>query len=150
MNAAVSSEPAAAPEKAPRNFAPLFLAGPSTLLFFALVLVPLGLTVLLSFNSYSYDKGIEDSYTLSNYLQVFQDSYYLEIFWRTLRLALVTTVIAVAIGVPEAYILSNMRRPWRSIFLLVIIGPLLFPSWCAPSAGACCSAATGSTTAPST
>ena len=26
---------------------------------------------------------------------------------------------------PEAYILSNMREPWRSIFLLVIIGPLL-------------------------
>ncbi len=34
-------------------------------------------------------------------------------------------MIAVIIGVPEAYILSNMRAPWRSIFLLVIIGPLL-------------------------
>ena len=26
---------------------------------------------------------------------------------------------------PEAYILSNSRKPWRSIFLLVISGPLL-------------------------
>ncbi|MGH6807407.1 MAG: ABC transporter permease, partial [Ensifer adhaerens] len=50
---------------------------------------------------------------------------YLSTFWRTLRLALLTTVITVVIGVPEAYILSNMRKPWRSIFLLVIIGPLL-------------------------
>ncbi|MGC0055088.1 ABC transporter permease [Brucella pituitosa] len=108
-----------------RNYLPLFLTGPSTLLFFALVLLPLALTVMLSFNSYSYDKGIQDIYTVANYTQVLQDPYYLNIFWRTLRLALITTVIAVIIGVPEAYILSNMRAPWRSIFLLVIIGPLL-------------------------
>lgn len=38
---------------------------------------------------------------------------------------MITTVVTVLIGVPEAYILSNMRKPWRSIFLLVIIGPLL-------------------------
>ncbi|MBD7989644.1 ABC transporter permease [Ochrobactrum sp. Sa2BUA5] len=108
-----------------RNYLPLFLTGPSTLLFFALVLLPLALTVMLSFNSYSYDKGIQDVFTVANYTQVLQDPYYLNIFWRTLRLALITTVIAVIIGVPEAYILSNMRAPWRSIFLLVIIGPLL-------------------------
>lgn len=108
-----------------RNYLPLFLTGPSTLLFFALVLLPLALTVMLSFNSYSYDKGVQDIYTIANYTQVLQDPYYLNIFWRTLRLALITTVIAIIIGVPEAYILSNMRAPWRSIFLLVIIGPLL-------------------------
>ncbi|HWT63629.1 MAG TPA: ABC transporter permease [Ochrobactrum sp.] len=108
-----------------RNYLPLFLTGPSTLLFFALVLLPLALTVMLSFNTYSYDKGIQDIYTIANYSQVLQDPYYLNIFWRTLRLALMTTVIAVIIGVPEAYILSNMCAPWRSIFLLVIIGPLL-------------------------
>ncbi|WP_024896959.1 ABC transporter permease [Brucella rhizosphaerae] len=108
-----------------RNYLPLFLTGPSTLLFFALVLLPLALTVMLSFNSYSYDKGIQDVFTVANYTQVLQDPYYLNIFWRTMRLALITTAIAVIIGVPEAYILSNMRAPWRSIFLLVIIGPLL-------------------------
>ena len=35
------------------------------------------------------------------------------------------TLICAVIGVPEAYILSRMRDPWRSVFLLVIIGPLL-------------------------
>ncbi len=124
MSTLASQDTPAAP-KDRRNLIPLFLSGPSTLLFFALVLLPLGLTVLLSFNSYSYDKGIEDIYTLANYAQVVKDPYYLSIFWRTLKLALITTIITVLIGVPEAYILSNMRKPWRSIFLLVIIGPLL-------------------------
>ncbi|MEI2297184.1 ABC transporter permease [Ensifer sp. MJa1] len=109
----------------PRLLAPLALSGPATLFFIGLVLLPLLLTVILSFNSYDYTTGIQGDFTFANYLTVLQDEYYLSTFWRTLRLALLTTVITVLIGVPEAYILSNMRKPWRSIFLLVIIGPLL-------------------------
>ncbi|SDA73454.1 ABC transporter permease [Sinorhizobium sp. NFACC03] len=109
----------------PRLLAPLALSGPTTLFFVGLVLLPLLLTVILSFNSYDYTAGIKSDFTFANYLTVLQDEYYLSTFWRTLRLALLTTVITVLIGVPEAYVLSNMRKPWRSIFLLVIIGPLL-------------------------
>ncbi|MGF6177203.1 ABC transporter permease [Ensifer sp. 4252] len=116
---------AATPAATRRAFAPLFLSGPATLFFIGLVLLPLALTIILSFNSYDYTAGIQNDFSLANYLTVLQDEYYLSTFWRTLRLALLTTVITVAIGVPEAYILSNMRKPWRSIFLLVIIGPLL-------------------------
>ncbi|MBK5568121.1 ABC transporter permease [Ensifer sp. 2YAB10] len=109
----------------PRLLAPLALSGPATLFFIGLVLLPLLLTIILSFNSYDYTAGIQSDFTFANYLTVLQDEYYLATFWRTLRLALLTTVITVLIGVPEAYVLSNMRKPWRSIFLLVIIGPLL-------------------------
>ncbi len=112
--------------RARRSLMPYLLSGPAALLFTGMVLLPLLLTIILSFNGYNYDKGIEsDVYTVGNYTQVLKDPYYLSIFWRTLRLAFLTTVIAVLVGVPEAYILSNMRKPWRSIFLLVIIGPLL-------------------------
>jgi putative spermidine/putrescine transport system permease protein len=116
---------AATPPIRPRLLAPLFLAGPATLFFVGLVLLPLLLTIILSFNSYDYTAGIQSDFTLSNYVTVLQDEYYLSTFLRTLRLALLTTVITVLTGVPEAYILSNMRKPWRSIFLLMIIGPLL-------------------------
>src|SRR5581483_8076007 len=63
--------------------------------------------------------------TLAHYISVLSDNYFLNIFWRTLRLAALTTLICAAIGAPEAYILSRMREPWRSVFLLAIIGPLL-------------------------
>jgi hypothetical protein len=56
---------------------------------------------------------------------VLGDGYYYEIFGRTAWIAALTTLICVAIGAPEAYILSRMRRPWRSVFLLVILAPLL-------------------------
>ncbi|KXF75886.1 ABC transporter permease [Paramesorhizobium deserti] len=104
---------------------PWLLVSPGAVLFAGLVIVPLVLTVILSFLTYNYDTGIGDGYTLAHYGQILSDGYYLDIFWRTLRLALLTTLLCALIGMPEAYILSRMRKPWRSIFLLVIIGPLL-------------------------
>ncbi|MBP0583296.1 ABC transporter permease [Labrys sp. LIt4] len=104
---------------------PWLLAGPNLLLFTVMVIVPLILTVMLSFRVYDYSTGIGDSLTLDNYLKVITDPYYLGIFWRTLKIAAITTAICALIGMPEAYILSRMREPWRSIFLLVILGPLL-------------------------
>jgi putative spermidine/putrescine transport system permease protein len=56
---------------------------------------------------------------------VLGDSYYYEIFFRTGWIAALTTLICVLVGAPEAYILSRMGKPWRSIFLLVILAPLL-------------------------
>ncbi|MGJ4999651.1 ABC transporter permease [Bradyrhizobium sp. HKCCYLS3077] len=104
---------------------PWLLAAPGALLFTALVVVPLVLTLILSFHVYDTATGVKDETTLAHYATILSDSYFLNIFWRTLRLAALTTLICAVIGAPEAYILSRMREPWRSIFLLAIIGPLL-------------------------
>lgn len=104
---------------------PFWLAGPGALFFLGLIVLPLVLTVILSFHVYDHTTGIKNEFTLAHYAAVFSDDYYLSVFWRTLRLAGLTTLICVLIGAPEAYILSRMRDPWRSVFLLVIIGPLL-------------------------
>lgn len=101
------------------------LVSPAALLFLGLVVLPLILTVILSFHAYDHTSGIQNSFTFEHYLTVFSDDYYLSVFWRTLRLAALTTLICIVIGAPEAYVLSRMGDPWRSVFLLVIIGPLL-------------------------
>lgn len=108
-----------------RALTPWLLVSPATLLFLGLVVLPLILTVILSFHVYDHTTGIQDSFTATHYIRVVTDDYYLAIFWRTLRLAFLTTLICAVIGAPEAYVLSRMGDPWRSIFLLVIIGPLL-------------------------
>ncbi|KJV09786.1 ABC transporter permease [Elstera litoralis] len=108
-----------------RRLTPALLVAPGSLLFIGLVIIPLVLTVILSFHAYDHTTGIKDDLTFGHYLGVLTDDYYLTIFWRTLRLALLTTLICALVGAPEAYILSRMRDPWRSVFLLVILGPLL-------------------------
>lgn len=102
------------------------LSAPALALFVALLIVPLGLTLVLSFNLFDYEVGVKsDSYTLANYASLLSDSYFYEIFWRTFWISALVTLLCVVIGVPEAYILSRMGTPWRSIFLILILTPLL-------------------------
>jgi putative spermidine/putrescine transport system permease protein len=104
---------------------PWLLAGPALLLFAGIVLVPIVMTVLLSFHDWGQYKGIDPVITLKNWHEIATDSYFFEIFARTFRIALLVTVISVLIGTPEAYILNRMRAPWRGVFLVIVLGPLL-------------------------
>src|SRR3954447_26379051 len=108
-----------------RDRAPWLLAGPALLLFIGIVLVPIAMTVLLSFHDWGQYKGIETVITLKNWREIATDWYFFEIFLRTFRIALLTTVISVLIGAPEAYILNRMTAPWRGVFLVIVLGPLL-------------------------
>jgi putative spermidine/putrescine transport system permease protein len=116
---------AIAPPRSRVSFTPYLLSAPALMLYLALLFVPLIATALLSLHSFSLYKGIEDVYTLANYRDIFGDSYFYEIFARTFRIAFLVTVLAALIGAPEAYILNRMRPPWRGIFLLVALAPLL-------------------------
>ncbi|AGU47502.1 ABC transporter, permease protein [Variovorax paradoxus B4] len=105
---------------------PWWLSGPALLLFVALLVVPLALTAVLSFNVYDPATGPKaGEFTLEHYAQVFTDSYYHGIFWRTFWISGLVTLICVLVGAPEAYVLSRMRNPWRSVLLLVVLAPLL-------------------------
>jgi putative spermidine/putrescine transport system permease protein len=105
--------------------APYALTGPALLVFLGLVIIPLAMTVLLSFYDWGQYTGIVPEFTLKNWLDIATDSYFLEIFLRTFRIAVLVTLASIVIGVPEAYILNRMSPGWRSVFLLVVIGPLL-------------------------
>lgn len=111
--------------RSPRLATHYLLAAPSAILFAGFLLVPLCATVLLSFHDWDQNKGIVDTLTVKNWVEIASDGYFLEVLWRTLRVAGLTTLLCILIGVPEAYILSRMAPPWRTIFLLVVIGPLL-------------------------
>jgi putative spermidine/putrescine transport system permease protein len=104
---------------------PYLLSAPALLLFAAVVVIPLAMTVALSFHDFSTVKGIQPVFILKNWQELFTDPYFREMFGRTLRISLLVTAICVALGAPEAYILHRMAPRWRGIFLLAILGPLL-------------------------
>lgn len=108
-----------------RNKAPYALTAPGVLLFAALLGAPIVMTFMLSLHSYDFTTGIQADWTMANYADVLGDSYFHKIFSRTFGLGLLVTLICVLIGVPEAYVLSRLSSRWRSIFLLVVLGPLL-------------------------
>jgi putative spermidine/putrescine transport system permease protein len=115
----------APPRKAPAALAPWALSAPACVLFTVLLLVPLLLTAVLSFQVFEQNAGVKAQFTLAHYATVFTDDYYHRIFWRTFWISGLTTLVCVAVGAPEAYVLSRMRNPWRSVLLVVVLAPLL-------------------------
>lgn len=109
----------------PARRAPWLLMAPALLLFVGIVLAPLAMTILLSFHDWGQYKGIDPIITLKNWREIATDSYFLDVLLRTLRIATLVTIISVLLGAPEAYVLNRMRPPWRSLFLLIVLGPLL-------------------------
>ncbi|MEP7296223.1 MAG: ABC transporter permease, partial [Burkholderiales bacterium] len=87
------------------RWTPMALSLPALALFALMVLLPLALTALLSFQQYDQDKGVQSGFTLASYALVLGDAYYYEIFFRTGWIAALTTLICVLVGAPEAYIL---------------------------------------------
>lgn len=104
---------------------PWMMTAPGVVFFLALLGAPMVMTLVLSLHAYDFNQGVLPDWTLANYLDVLSDSYFHKIFLRTFGLAALVTVICVLIGAPEAYVLSRLSNPWRSIFLLVVLGPLL-------------------------
>lgn len=107
------------------NGAQWVLSLPALLLFLGLLVVPIALTGILSFNVFDAMSGTQNSYTLASYLEVLSDSFYYELFARTALMSLGVTAVCIVIGVPETLILSRMRPAWQGGFFVVILGPLL-------------------------
>ncbi|WP_448203959.1 ABC transporter permease [Azospirillum sp. sgz302134] len=122
--AAAAAPPAPSTTERPSPV-PYLLSLPALALFAVLLLVPLAMTMLLSLNSFGFYTGIQDVWQFGNYIDVFTDSYFHEIFLRTFRIAVVVTLLSAVLGAPEAYILRRMTSPWRGICLLIVLGPLL-------------------------
>jgi len=120
-----AAAPASVSQAEPATRAPYALVLPAAMVFVGAVVIPLVMTIVLSFNTWSQYKGIEPVFTLKNWIEIFSDPYYAEMFWRTFRFAALATVITAVFGASEAYILNRMSPRWRGLFLLLILGPLL-------------------------
>jgi putative spermidine/putrescine transport system permease protein len=98
---------------------------PAALLFAVVVLVPLIMTLLLTFYHWDGTAGIVPAFSLQNWQGVLGQSYYLQVFFRTFWYSLAATALTLVIGVPEAIIVNRMSAGWRRFSLFIILGPLL-------------------------
>ncbi len=89
-----------------------------------LVLYPMSILVLQSF------KIVEtDSFGIKNYLEFFQDTYYLKTFGNTLFLSVLVLLTTTLFGVPLAYILARYRHWGKTIFTALILLPIVLPAY---------------------
>ena len=84
------------------------------------ILAPLILIVFYSF------AGPNGGLTLEHYKAFFnfEDPVYLQVLWRSIKVAAVSTLICLALGYPMAYILSKMRPSLRDTMVFLFVLPM--------------------------
>jgi len=113
------------------------LALPTTAWLFVLLIIPLILTLIVSFGQRSPDGNVIYTFTLNNYIRLFGYStdcpagqsacfnpLYLNILWRSLSLAFNTTWVVVIMAYPLAYFIARAHPKKRSLYLFMVLIPL--------------------------
>ena len=67
----------------------------------------------------------DHGFSLNQYIEFFKDEYYLEIFYRTLKISLIATLVCTLFGVPTAYFISRCSTKWKGLLIAISIFPLL-------------------------
>jgi spermidine/putrescine transport system permease protein len=113
------------------------LALPTTIWLFVLLILPLILTMVISFGRRSADGNVIYTFTLDNYIRLFGyttdcpagqtacfDPIYVNILWRSLVLAFNTTVFVIVMAYPLAYFIARARPKQRNTYLFMVLIPL--------------------------
>jgi len=98
------------------------LVAPMYLITLFFVLGPLIYMVVLSFQQRAEVWGVENQFTIGNYLRIFE-SVYMNTFIQSLKLALLCTALIVLIGYPFGYFMAKLSTKWRSRAMFALIIP---------------------------
>lgn len=102
-----------------RRLSVTLLTAPALILLLGVFLIPMLLMLLLSF------QDGQQAFTLANYSLFFQDSFYLDILWRTIRVSLWTVLATLVLGYPVAMFMAQATGKMRGIVTMCILAPHL-------------------------
>ncbi|MBN2719791.1 MAG: iron ABC transporter permease [Proteobacteria bacterium] len=66
---------------------------------------------------------------LGNYLEFFQDPYYLKVLGKTLLLSTLVLITTTVLGIPLAYILARYRHKGKTVFTALMLLPIVLPAF---------------------
>ncbi len=100
----------------------LILLLPTTIWLFIFFVLPLIFVLVCSFLERGTYGGINWVFTLSHYQRLISPLYW-GVFWRSLQLAALTTVICLIIAYPLAFFIVTRSPRWRNLLLGLVIIP---------------------------
>ncbi len=89
-----------------------------------LIVLPMLIIVFYAFSTQGNDV-IPVKLTLENFVRFFSDSIFIEVLWRSVGLAFITTVICILLGYPAAYFIAQLAPDSQSIMVLLVTLPQL-------------------------
>jgi putative spermidine/putrescine transport system permease protein len=99
----------------------------SLVLVYVILLGPYLIIFVASFGSEATLAFPPAGFSLRWFVNVFETSQFVSSFWLSLQLGLLSTFIALLLGVPIAYALVRFRFPGRGIVETIFSAPILIP-----------------------
>lgn len=105
-----------------RRWAAAALLGPGALYLAVFFVIPLGLIVSYAFLTRGRFGGVIPELTLDNFARLIEPIY-LQVIGTSLVTATITTLLALLLGFPTAYVISRLPRRWRVTALILVLLP---------------------------
>ncbi len=100
-----------------------WIAYPYILWMVIFIIVPLALILVYSLSTGEGGDVRNIQFTLDNFKK-FLDPRYIDVLWRSISLALKSTVITLALGYPMAMIISRENIKKRNVMILLFVIPM--------------------------
>jgi spermidine/putrescine transport system permease protein len=110
---------------------------PTLVFMVGLLIIPLMLTLVVSFGRRSIDGGVIYAFSLDNYVRLLGyttdctngaphcfDPLYAQILWRSLTLGFNTTILVILLAYPLAYFVARAQPKLRNTFVFLVLVPL--------------------------
>lgn len=108
-----------------RSLVPGWALVPVVLLVVGFFFVPYMQITLISFRAETPGEPFGGALGLSNYTELITDSFTWTVMWRTVLLALITTVVCLILGYPLAYQMARSTGRVRAVLTALVLAPLL-------------------------
>ena len=100
------------------------LLGPATVVVVIGLVLPALILFRYSFNKFEPRLMMVEAMTPENYVKFFTDPFYTNIFWTTLRVALLCTLVCVILAFPLSYVLARSNSRYKNVLVMLVILPL--------------------------
>jgi len=98
---------------------------PSLAIFLIFFVLPIGMLLALAFNESGGPLRVQPNFSLENLIRFASHSLYMNALLRSFWLGFLTTLLAVLMGYPVAYVMAKTQTAGRStLFMILILLPL--------------------------
>jgi putative spermidine/putrescine transport system permease protein len=100
------------------------MVAPATIFVAVGLLIPIAILLRYSLNAFVPGQFMVEALTADNYVKFFTDPFYLNVLWRTVRVAVVTTLACLILGFPLAYVLARTQSRFKNLLIMLVVLPL--------------------------
>jgi putative spermidine/putrescine transport system permease protein len=100
------------------------LVGPATVFVAAGLLLQLAILFRYSLNTMDARRIMHEAFSPDSYIKFFSDPYYLGVFWTTLRVAALCTLVCLVMALPLAYVLARTQTRFKNVLIMLVVLPL--------------------------